>query len=472
VTNVELEGRLRSAASTYERLAATAPDLERRIFERIALTLRNQGPQPSRVGSRSWAIQLLAAAALVAFAVAMAVLVREARLFREPQPVTTPTPNPQSLSVTGPGGWKYSAGRNFGPMVTPTIGWNLGAGFTRTTDGGAHWTDVAPPGLNNSAQIDYLDATHAWITEELGNRLITFRTDDGGRTWQQGVPITPIASDAPNSYGIGGSRQLDFVDPMHGWLLASPTGTSSFSLYRTNDGGLDWQVEAVNSVAANHKASQFGCDRFCSMAFASPSTGWITTIALQARPSLLVTHDGGVTWKLQTLLPTTTDMGCPCYVDTPIFSDQDHGILMLWRTPNVMVGHLLVTSDGGSTWTTRSLPDEAVWQTVGFYDANHGWVIAGPATVFGALVNQTSSSQELPAPLYRTDDGGKTWVRVQTNLTLQSTEGSLTRLIFVDQGHGFATWSFSSGRGFTGFQFLKTSDGGRTWSVVFTNRSP
>ena len=471
MNNVELERRLRSAAVTYEGSAPAIPDMERRIFARIAVTPREVRPYRGLSGRQSWAIQLLATAALVVLAVAVAILIRENRLFREREPVISPSPSPQSLSPIGPGGWKYSAGRNFGPMVTPTIGWNLGAGFTRTTDGGAHWTDVAPPGLNSSSQFDYLDATHAWITQELGNRLITLRTADGGRTWQQGEPITPIASTGPDSYGIGGSRQLNFVDPLHGWLLVSPTGTS-FSLYRTNDGGLHWQLEAVNPSAGNHKTSQFGCDRFCSIAFASPSTGWITTIAPQARPRLLVTRDGGVAWKLQTLLPTTADTGCPCYVDTPIFSDQSHGILMLWSTSNIMIGHLLVTSDGGSSWTIRSLPDEAVWQTVGFYDANHGWVIAGSASVFGALVNQTASSQELPLPLYRTDDGGKTWVRVQTDLRLQSKDGSLTGLIFLDQMSGFAKWSFSSGQGFTGFQLLKTIDSGRTWSVVFTNRSP
>ncbi len=395
MNDFELEGRLRSAAATYERLAPAIPDLERRILARIAVTPREDRPYRGRPGRRSWAIQLLAAAAVLAFAVAVAFLIREARLFREPQPVTTPSPSPQSLSVIGPGGWKYSAyglgTARFGPwvtptMVTPTIGWQSpGASLTRTTDGGAHWMDVTPPGLGNIGVADYLDATHAWIAEEVGNRVITFRTADGGRTWQQGAPITPITHDS------AGPHQLEFVDPSHGWLLLSPViGTVPFTLYRTNDGGLHWQLEAVSSTATNRRLSQFGCDRFCLMAFASPSTGWVTSVAPQPRPSLLVTHDGGATWKLQTLPLTTVNMGCPCYVDPPIFSDQDHGTLMLWSEGNLLVGHLLVTSDRGSSWTTRSLPGEAQLLSVGFYDASHRWVIAGLRSFFAQLRQPTS----------------------------------------------------------------------------------
>ena len=89
MNNVELERRLRSAAAAYERLAPAIPDLDRHIFSRIAATPRTEHGGPSRnlLGHRSLPIQLLAALALVAFAVAVAVLIREARLFRQTEPV-------------------------------------------------------------------------------------------------------------------------------------------------------------------------------------------------------------------------------------------------------------------------------------------------------------------------------------------------------------------------------------------------
>lgn len=468
MTNVELEGRLRSAATAYERLAPVLPDLERRIFARIAVTPR----EDRQHRGRSWPTQLLTAAALVAFAVAVAFLIREAKLFGEPQPVVTPSPSPQSLSVSGPGGWKYS-GFGFGgwnystiAMVSPTVGWERGGALRRTADGGAHWKDVTPRGAGGNFEPTFLDGMHAWVIADSGARLTTFRTMDGGLTWQQGRPIMANEADAERSI------QGEFVDPIHGWLMVTEGAGVDARLYRTTNGGLDWQLEATNSTVAAHTSGRFGCPRWCAMTFASPSTGWIANIAPQGRPSLLVSHDGGVTWKLQTLPPAVASMGCPCYVDRPIFSDQNHGFLLVWSGANVDVGHLLVTSDGGRTWTIRSLPDRAVWEGGGFYDANDGWVIAGSTERVAALVNGTSSSQELPLPLYRTDDAGMTWVRVPTALKLKSKDGSLTGICFLNQTLGFATWGFSSGQGFTGFQLLQTSDGGRTWSVVFTNRSP
>ncbi len=64
-----------------------------------------------------------------------------------------------------------------------------------------------------------------------------------------------------------------------------------------------------------------------------------------------------------------------------------------------------------------------------------------------------------------------TWVRVPTDLRLQSKDGSITDLYFLDQRLGFAIRSLRGGdQGFQGSQLLKTTDGGRTWSIVFAWR--
>jgi photosystem II stability/assembly factor-like uncharacterized protein len=65
----------------------------------------------------------------------------------------------------------------------------------------------------------------------------------------------------------------------------------------------------------------------------------------------------------------------------------------------------------------------------------------------------------LALPLYRTDDGGVTWVQVHTDLLLQSPQyGQLHGVHFVDLNNGFAYYD--------GALLQKTTDGGHTWSVA------
>lgn len=353
-------------------------------------------------------------------------------------------------------------------MVTPSIGWNRSSGFlTRTTDGGAHWSDVAPPGLGNSFQAYYLDATHAWITHLLGSNLITLRTADGGITWQQGSPILA-------AYPNGGDPRLYFVDAAHGWLLllaapSSNAATYADLVYRTNDGGAQWQLAATNRAPRDWSpAPSTYCYRWCSLSFASASTGWLTDCCWSDQPHLhiLVSHDGGVTWNPQIAPATSSKLSCPCSVEGP-FAFDDRDAMVLIRSSQPYPGFasrsaLLVTSDAGNVWTIRSLPGEAQ-MTVSFRDVKHGWAIAGSSPLFAAL--RALEKAGGPLPLYRTDDGGITWVPVATNLLLVSTDGLEFRgLGFLDGRSGFA---IRSRLGPT-TQLLRTIDGGHTWTVAGT----
>ena len=95
-----------------------------------------------------------------------------------------------------------------------------------------------------------------------------------------------------------------------------------------------------------------------------------------------------------------------------------------------------------------------------FVDANHGGVIAGTAADFNAV-------PAVSLPLYRTDDGGLTWVRVPTNAIWRSRAdriGPIDIVRFVDQNNGFAVREKDQANGYV--QWLRTTDGGRTWTVV------
>src|SRR3989442_5612438 len=99
-------------------------------------------------------------------------------------------------------------------MIDPTTGWALSEhAVLRTTDGGLQWKNVTPPythlGLGSVAE--FYTASLAWVAIPQANssEVKVLHTADGGQTWQQ---IT-IPAAFP--------REINFVDPQHGWFLAS-----------------------------------------------------------------------------------------------------------------------------------------------------------------------------------------------------------------------------------------------------------
>ena len=355
-------------------------------------------------------------------------------------------------------------GRVFLPtkMVTASTGWawvdpgspELRSELWRTTDGGAHWTNVTAPSvpdrLSPYTETHYLlDATHAWIAESGqgtagsgGPYITTFRTTDGGKTWHEGASIGGLSP-------LSAFPQLFFLDQNHGWLLSPTEGSApkaQITLYSTDDAGVHWKLTSSGAWPVRPIMPM--------MVFSSLTTGWI----LGTNGSLLVTHDGGVTWQVQPL-PITPD--AVFGINSPVFFDPQHGLIFAVASPRV----LLVTSDGGSTWVVRSVPGE-LQLVFNFVDANHGWTVAGPASIFGP-----QAAAAVAVPLYKTDDGGLTWVPVLTNILLRSPEGLIGFLFFVDRENGFAVRFANMSNDFS--QLLKTTDGGRTWSVVVeTLRKP
>lgn len=352
-------------------------------------------------------------------------------------------------------------------MVSPTTGWAVvpPTKVWRTGDGGTHWRDVSPPSLPARATQSpaeskfFLDGNRAWIAEigrsgtgGPGGYVAVFRTANGGRTWQQGESVLdPDLLVATNLY---------FIDALHGWLLMSMGNPADPgappTLYRTSDGGEHWKLTSSGAARSSTYCGQ-------QMSFATVDSGWITSCDEEV-PIVLVTRDGGATWQAQQLPLTTAHASCPCYFqNAPQFFDGLHGILVLYGSP----GALYVTSDGGATWTAHALPGEEQ-MAVDFVDPGYGWAIAGSSSQLTKREPPTPPTLPSgPLPLYQTDDGGATWNLLQTDLMLESQDGRIGSLYFVDQKDGFALRVGSTGP----TQFLKTTDGGRTWTVVVTLRT-
>jgi photosystem II stability/assembly factor-like uncharacterized protein len=97
-------------------------------------------------------------------------------------------------------------------------------------------------------------------------------------------------------------------------------------------------------------------------------------------------------------------------------------------------GHVLLSRDGGTTWTQAETPTRALLTGVWLHDARLGWAVGHDGTIL------------------RTRDGGKTWERVHH---APEEEKPLLDVWFRDEKLGFATGAYGL--------LLATADGGETW---------
>ena len=99
-------------------------------------------------------------------------------------------------------------------------------------------------------------------------------------------------------------------------------------------------------------------------------------------------------------------------------------------------GHILISSDDGSSWTQAKVPTRALLTAVHMHDERIGWAVGHDAVIL------------------RTDDGGESWTIVH-----QAPEEELPLLDvwFRDERSGYAIGAYG--------YFLATEDGGITWST-------
>lgn len=248
-----------------------------------------------------------------------------------------------------------------------------GDAILHSQDGGRSWQVVTPPEASTPGQATafFLDSQQAWASiypSNTGSDQPTrvWASQDGGQSWQASQPLVPGGLE-----DTFGGKQLIFLDPSNGWLVlqhGAAAGSAPISLYRTDDGGLNWR--RILDVMSERSGSINTCCQ-SGLLMVDETNGLITT-SLGPDPFLHVnwTRDGGSAWERQNLpLPSGVPEVSDCGSSSPVLS-FDGQVALLAECPftepaGLGSAYLYTTPDLGGSWTYQRLPDppaEAGWE--------------------------------------------------------------------------------------------------------------
>lgn len=240
---------------------------------------------------------------------------------------------------------------------------------------------------------------------------------------------------APESWRLD---DIYFLNPQMGWAISPYYGSSTpmkyGQIYRTNDGGNTWQLLVDSSFTY-----------YRSIGFADSLTGWVGNLAFATNPDTIPfyqTSDGGLTWQPVTNISGPSPKGI-CGIS--VVTDSVAYAYGRWFGPAV----LLKTTDKGNSWISQDLGIYASGLIDGyFFDKDTGFVT-------GIDVNKQ-------ALILSTYDGGASWqVRYQS---ARNDTDALWKISFPSRNVGYASIQYLGSNYPHATYFLKTTDGGITWT--------
>ncbi|MEW6128098.1 MAG: YCF48-related protein [Acidobacteriota bacterium] len=271
--------------------------------------------------------------------------------------------------------------------------------FTRTTDGGATWTeneitrpDMSILGIN---AMSFVSESTGWLVGlNSKNEGVVLKTTDGGVNWDAmklPIKLTPKA--------------VGFIDENNGWIGGTSltpedeeeeneddkklVDSDPSDLLATTDGGKTWQ-------SVRRLAFSVG-----DIYFLDKTTGWLAG----QKGSIYKTTDAGRSWDAQ---KSELEPGEGAQLDIlgegskkfriigVQFPDAENGFAAAISGDNTE-GRILATNNGGATWTKRHIGKSFGFKDVYFANGKTGWCLGD----YGHYI-------------YYTVDGGERWLSETT----------------------------------------------------------
>jgi photosystem II stability/assembly factor-like uncharacterized protein len=227
--------------------------------------------------------------------------------------------------------------------VSATTAWASGYVGTvlRTTDRGATWQHVGPPGTQSLQfrDIEAFDAQRAVIMS-VGDNPGDFRiyvTANGGQTWT----LTQQNTNPGAFYDC-----MTFFDDRRGLLLSDPPDGQHFLVLATDDGGLHWHQTGLQMPQALPGEAGFAASGQC-ITSDHGHRAWFGTSAGRVFRS----DDRGVSWTVSQT-PIASGAGTNG-IFALAFRGQQHGIAVGgdFAAPTASPNNFARTDDGGRTWS-------------------------------------------------------------------------------------------------------------------------
>jgi photosystem II stability/assembly factor-like uncharacterized protein len=323
-------------------------------------------------------------------------------------------------------------------FINPDTGWVFGyeGSIFRTNDRGETWIDQSLPIADVAVGL-FLDENQGWIglfSNFFNNWGEIYRTSDGGYNWELQFSDHTCAI-----------RDLSFINPETGWALACHNGNNLSRNYhnfflKTVDGGENWFF--LDSI------EQF---YFMELDFVNDDIGYI---AGAGTPNLMKTEDGGETWQesphvsdasLTDVLFTDIDNGFSCgnnlyythnsgdsWSSTYCYHSFKVGMYNDLNGWTISFDKIYKVTNGGENVEFQFAPDKSVLADISVVDATHAMVAGRDVCVFS------------------TSDGGETWQEKSSGA-----KNHLNTVFFLNENDG---WAGGEER-----TLLITRDGGQHW---------
>src|SRR3954452_6977839 len=260
----------------------------------------------------------------------------------------------------------------------------VGAKQSSATNQGAVHPPTLTPQASGTTQslvaVSPVSKRVVWASGRGGTFAVT---TNGGATWRSGV--------VPGAESLQ-FRDVEGVSDTVAYLLSIGSGTDS-RVYKTTDGGATWTQQFQNQ----DPAAFFDC-----FAFWTPTRGIAQSDSVNGQFPVVRTTDGQ-TWKSIAGNEPAALPGESFFASSGTCVATE-GKNNAWAvTGGASTSRVLITRDGGDTWSAHESPlrasPSAGFFTVSFRDARHGMIGGGDLDPAAPPFDQTATS----------NDGGNTW---------------------------------------------------------------